>query len=118
MFLQVLQSMALPDEALKYVKLIYCQTNLLINLVADFQDMNLDTAGMLQAKICDFDPRQVFQTVATMFEIQAALEGSIITFKNLTPKAFDIVRETDSLKQLPNSVMSQIAVLPAKLSGD
>ena len=60
MFLQVLQSMALPDEALKYVKLIYCQTNLLMNLVCDFQDMNLDTAGMLQPKICDFDPRQVF----------------------------------------------------------
>ena len=57
MFLQILQSMALPDEAIKYVKLIACQTNLLMNLVCDFQDLNMDTAGMLQPKIGDFEPR-------------------------------------------------------------
>ena len=53
-----------------------------------------------------------------MFETQAALEGSTITFKNLTPQAFDIVRETDTLKQLPSSVMSQTKSMPAKLIGD
>ena len=54
MFLESMSDLKLPKEARGFIELIECQINLMLNLVCDFQDVNLDVEGILKAKICIF----------------------------------------------------------------
>ena len=51
--------------------MIDSQLKMMINMVADFQDINLIKAGRLEAKISLFSPNKVFEFMKDMFTMQA-----------------------------------------------
>ena len=60
MFLESMTDLRLPEEARGFIEMIECQINMMLNLVCDFQDVNLDFEGILKAKIGIFEPADTF----------------------------------------------------------
>ena len=52
--------------------------------MSDFQDVNLMYAGKLKAKIAIFDPAKIFDSIKCMFETQAQLEGTRLSFQTMS----------------------------------
>lgn len=72
MFVQNLcDTQELTQESRNYLKMIDCQLKLMMNMIADFQDINLIKAGRLEVKISLFSPKKVFEFVKDMFIMQA-----------------------------------------------
>ena len=72
MFVQNLcDTQELTQESRNYLKMIDSQLKMMMNMVADFQDINLLKAGRLEAKISLFSPRKVFEFMKDMFIMQA-----------------------------------------------
>lgn len=85
MFIHGLYGIELSEEALKMISMIETQINLAINLVNDFQDVNLINCSRLKPKIELFNPKAVFAFVRNMFVAVCNMEGIQLIFKNLDP---------------------------------